>query len=129
MNRAIRTYLRRVRRNLICFRKRERICRLHRALDAFAEDCPAPDYSHLVEAFGPPEEMAWTLMRSVPSKELSAALFWGRSVKAAVCVLLLVSFATGWMWGQRTVEVTATIEETTIIGTKTYIMDELEVQP
>lgn len=125
MGREVRKYLRRVRRGPACFRKGERLRRLNASLEAFAEDCPAPEYRQIVEAFGPPEEMARTLMGEIPLEESSAYFRWERVLKAAACVLLLVSLFAGWMWGQRTAEVTVTVEETTIIGPQTYVMGEM----
>lgn len=129
MNRAIRTYLRHVRRNLTCFRKRERLCRLHGALRAFAGECSAPDYPHLVEAFGPPEEMARTLMQEVPAKESSAFFRREWILKAAACALLLVSLFAGWMWHRHETTNVITYQDTYIIGPKGSIMDVWEAYP
>lgn len=126
MNRETGKYLRKVRRRLACFRKRERLRRLDTLLRAYAADCPAPDYGQIVEAFGPPEEMARTLMREVPSEESSAYFRWERTLKAAACVLLLISMAAVWMWGQRSAAVTVAIERTVIIGPDGYTEDALE---
>lgn len=126
MNREISKYLGRVRRRLGCFRKRERLRRLDTLLRDYAADCPAPDYGQIVEAFGPPEEMARTLMREVPSEESSAYFRWERTLKAAACVLLLISLAAAWVWGQRSAAVNVTIERTVIVGPGVYTEDTLE---
>lgn len=129
MNREISKYLRRVRRGLACFRKRERLRRLDGLLRAFAADCPAPDYSRIVEAFGPPEEMARTLMREVPPEESAAYSRWGKALKTVACVLLVVSLSAGWIWGQRSAPASIAVEEIIIIGPEGNISDAREVHP
>lgn len=129
MNREINKYLRRVRRGLGCFRKGERLRRLNASLEAFAVDCPAPEYSQIVDAFGSPEDMARMLMGEVPPEESSAYFRRERVLKAAACILLLISLFAGWMWGQRTAKDIVTVEDTFIIGPIGYVMDELDAKP
>ncbi len=129
MNREINKYLRRVRRGLGCFRKGARLSRLNASLEAFAVDYPASEYSQIVEAFGSPEEMARTLMGEIPPEESSAYFHRERVLKVAACIMLLVSLFAGWIWGQRTAEVTVIVKDTITIGPTRYIMDELEAYP
>ncbi len=70
---SIKQYKRALKRNLRCSRRtRERLLeKFNFSLAAFLEDTPAPGKDEIYAAFGPPKEMADTLMAEVAPEEFS----------------------------------------------------------
>lgn len=105
-------YVRELRRHLHCFRKTQ-----NRLLEHFTayqrssiED--TPDYDQMVTMFGPPEEMAGTLMEEVTSGERSAYRRNKVILKIAAIVLAVnvVICCVYFMF----------IKETTVLEVETY---------
>lgn len=98
MNPVIYDYRQNVYRSLQCTdRAKKRLMRsFDSLLETYEEDEPSPTPEKLQTSFGPPEQMANSLMHGLSSKERSG---WKRNRKIAllaVCVLIIaaVSFTT-----------------------------------
>ena len=85
-------YLRELRRHLRCSRKTQK--RLSEQFKAYQHDAidDAPDYDQMVTMFGPPEEMARTLMEEV-SQEEQLAYRRNRLFLRIISFVLAISFA------------------------------------
>lgn len=72
MNASITQYKKAIKKQLLCCgaTKKKLLTRLQTSLAEFEEEHPAPDTGILYDAFGPPEEMAKTLMEGVSGKEI-----------------------------------------------------------
>ena len=71
MNKDVARYRRILKRNLRCCRakRKELMEQFDCVLDTFLEECPMPEYIQLLEAFGPPEEMASIMIGYVSEDE------------------------------------------------------------
>ncbi len=99
---GVKQYRRALKRKLRCsggVRKRL-LEKFDGAADAFLENEPTPALAGVMEAFGPPEEMARTLMEEVTPKE-ATVYKWGvivRRVIAAVALAAVLGFAIYTFW-------------------------------
>ena len=94
-------YLRELRRHLRCSRKtKKRLLEQFKAYQRSAID-DTPDYDQMVTMFGPPEEMARTLMEEVSQEERSIYQHKKQRLKAAgiaACILWAVfTFYVFWI--------------------------------
>lgn len=72
MNASITRYKKALRKQLLCSgtAKKELLARFQKSLVEFQEEHPAPDMQTVYDAFGPPGEMAKTLMEGVPQRDV-----------------------------------------------------------
>lgn len=99
---AIRYYERALGRAVRGIRLRRKVKKAFRAfLSALREEIDVPDYSALVEAFGPPEQMAQTLIQSL--SEQPKPMSKKQKVVLAVGIFLVFAIVTiggGSLWNQ-----------------------------
>ena len=120
-------YLHELRRHLRCSRKsKNRILEQFTAYQRDAID-DAPDYDQMVTMFGPPEEMAQTLMEEVTQVEMHA---YRRSklrmVAAGVAACVLWVMFTAYVYWMKTIpiEQNSTITERSISETYEVVNEE-----
>lgn len=120
-------YLHELRRHLRCSRKsKNRILEQFTAYQRDAID-DAPDYDQMVTMFGPPEEMARTLMEEVTQVEMHA---YRRSklrmVAAGVAACVLWVMFTAYVYWMKTIpiEQNSTITERSISETYEVVNEE-----
>ena len=91
MNKSILCYRRALKKALYCSRaKRQELLEQFKiSISYFLEDCPEPTYEQLIDAFGPPEEMACILMEKVSAEEKERCRK-RRSVLKALAIFLVV---------------------------------------
>lgn len=71
MNRQTKQYIKELKANLKCSHayKNQLTSQFNYSLASFLEEVPDPTPQELNNAFGPPQEMAFILMNSIPEKE------------------------------------------------------------
>lgn len=120
-------YMRELRRHLHCSRKAQK-----RLLDQFttyqrSNMDSTPDYDQMVTMFGPPEEMARTLMEEITSEE-QTAYAQSKLVKKIVTVLLATAFVLSSLYVMFWKEMSVVeVETNTYYGEPNYSTEEIEV--
>lgn len=82
--------------------RRKRMAWFEDSLTPFLEEVPEPTYKELIKAFGPPEDMAWSLLE--PGETLTDPMVRRRRRKGVVIgsvvgmVALLLSIGMGWQY-------------------------------
>lgn len=120
-------YMRELRRQMRCSRKTQN--RLLEQFTAYQMNSldETPDYDRMVTMFGPPDEMAWTLMAEITQNEHSAYRR-NRLILKAVAFVMAVSFVFFSLYIMFVKENTMIeVERKTYYGTPYESPDESEV--
>lgn len=99
---AIRHYERALGRAVKGIRLRRRVKEAFRAfLSGLREEIDIPDYNALVEAFGPPEQMAQTLIQSLPETQKPMSRKQKVALATGICLGLVLATIVGVsLWNQ-----------------------------
>lgn len=120
-------YLHELRSHLRCSRKTKN--RLLEQFTAYQRNTidDTPDYDQIVNMFGPPEEMARTLMEEITSEE-QTAYAQSKLVKKIVTVLLATAFVLSSLYVMFWKEMSVVeVETNTYYGEPNYSTEEIEV--
>lgn len=115
---AIRRYESALGREVKGLRRRKQVRKaFRRSLTPFLEEQPAPTWTDLVEAFGPPEQMARELLEAIPDLPQPLSLQQKVGIAAAICVIVAVGCAGVYCWSTRPEE------EVTITDGSGYVFE------
>lgn len=120
-------YMRELRNHLRCSRKTRK--RLIEHFSAYQRDAidEAPDYDQMVTLFGPPDEIAQTLMEEVTSEE-QMAYAQSKLVKKIATILLATAFVLSSLYVMFWKEISVIeVETNTYYGEPNYSTEEIEV--
>lgn len=99
---AIRRYERALGREVKGFRQRKQVRKaFQRSLTPFLEEQPAPAWTDLVEAFGPPEQMARELMEAIPDLPPPRSPQQKAGAVIAICAVIAVGCVGVFSWFNR----------------------------
>ena len=115
---AIRRYESALGREVKGVRRRKQVRKaFRRSLTPFLEEHPSPAWTDLVEAFGPPEQMARELLEAIPDLPRLLSLRQKVGIAAAICVIVAVGCAGVYCWSTRPEE------EVTITDGSGYVFE------
>lgn len=120
-------YIRELRRHLRCSRKSRNCLLQHFA--AYQRDAidGVPDYDQMVTLFGPPDEIAKTLMEEVTSEE-QTRYAQNKLAKKIATILLAAAFVLSSLYVMIWKEISVIeVETNTYYGEPNYSTDEIEV--
>lgn len=99
---AIRRYERALGCEVKGFRQRKQVRKaFQRSLTPFLEEQPAPTWTDLVEAFGPPEQMARELMENIPDLPQPFSIRWKVGIMVAIFAIVAVGCVGIYCWSNR----------------------------
>lgn len=126
MNKATKQYRRKLRRALKCCRndKRRFLEKFQKAWEPFWEETPNPTWQELIEAFGPPEEMARHFSESLTQEDYKRYRIRKWILIGALGAILaaVVVYAVSYMAVKPKI---IYIEEELVIGEAVIVEDEL----